>query len=277
MQKLDSCLQIGLIGGVNRVLAPVGFVNSVATDFQGNPDPLPPASRPRLWTSANKEERFDRGASASDFLSALWVVDDGEGSTLPVAAEVLGRADAQLFEGDAVRGRSRLPLETIRKKVESVRRQRDGGLPIRRSGLPSSGTIPLQIPTRPNLRTLRPLSARTAERASAASSSPIPVASSTKRACHRAAARGHRSGSNSAISRASRSASTKLTLSSSRAAISARRKCLSRIARVKRPYAVPCDVIANAAGATAVILLGPSLLSERGRAWTKPFARPRTR
>jgi hypothetical protein len=47
---------------------------------------------------------------------------------LPVAAEVLRRADAQLSEGEA----------------EFVC-QRDGGHPIRSSRLPRSGAIPLQI------------------------------------------------------------------------------------------------------------------------------------
>jgi hypothetical protein len=45
----------------------------------------------------------------------------------PVADEVLGRADAQVFDGDAVR-RSRLPLETIGRRVERVGFANSGGL-----------------------------------------------------------------------------------------------------------------------------------------------------
>jgi hypothetical protein len=88
-----------------------------------------------------------------------------------------------------------------------------------------------------------PRSATTAANASADSSSPIPFASSTKRACQRAAARGQRSGSASAISRARVRASARVSRPSSRAASSAWKSCRRRIARWNRPYALPCDVI----------------------------------
>jgi len=74
------------------------------TDFQGNP------------------ELVASGISATILQAA--------GQHFPVATEVLGRADAQLFEGGAVR-RSRLPLETIKEEGWSGRRQRDGVHPIR--------------------------------------------------------------------------------------------------------------------------------------------------
>jgi len=58
------------------------------------------------------------------------VADGGEGSPHLVAAEVLARADAQLFEATPLGG-SRLPLENITGEGWSGRRQRDRGYPIR--------------------------------------------------------------------------------------------------------------------------------------------------
>jgi hypothetical protein len=96
-----------------------------------------------------------------------------------------------------------------------------------------------------------PSSSRTA--AAAMPTSPIVIAGdwSMKRPSHRAAARGQRSSSSSAVSSVSASASARPTVPSSRAASVARRRCRSRIARWKRPRAVPWLVIGLTAGATA--------------------------
>jgi hypothetical protein len=84
--------------------------------------------------------------------------------------------------------------------------------------------------------------------ASTASLRVIAGDSMIRRPSHRAAARGQRSGSNSATRRQEARASARDSWPISRAASSARRKWRSRIALVKRPWAVPCDVIASRLG-----------------------------
>src|SRR6266511_2057166 len=42
------------------IVAPVGFVNSVVTDFQEILNPWPPVSRPQLRMAADKGERLER-------------------------------------------------------------------------------------------------------------------------------------------------------------------------------------------------------------------------
>ncbi len=78
----------------------VGFVNSGLRDFQGSPELV----RYGRNFALRRDKGFERarGAFAGDF-SVPWVADDGEGSSLRVTAEGLGRADARLFAGEAVR------------------------------------------------------------------------------------------------------------------------------------------------------------------------------
>ena len=103
--------------------------------------------------------------------------------------------------------------------------------------------------------------ARAAEkyyRARAVSSSPMPCASSTKRACHRAAPRGHLSGSVSAIKSARANASARFTFPISRAASSAWKRLRRSIARWNRPCVPTPDWSSlDAAGATAASSLTP--------------------
>jgi len=128
---------------------PVGFVNSVVADFQGNPEPVPPAFRPQLASRRTAEsDSSGARALASDFSGPL------ARARLPVAAEVLDRADAQLFEGEAVRRiavcRSRPSGKRVERPPAASRRPPDPLItpPGVRHDSPANRA-------RPNLRTLR--------------------------------------------------------------------------------------------------------------------------
>ena len=74
----------------------------------------------------------------------LWAAVDGGGLALLVAPEVLDLADAQLFDGDAVR-RLVLPLGTITGKVRASVASVTAATRSPSHASPGSDKIPLQI------------------------------------------------------------------------------------------------------------------------------------
>jgi hypothetical protein len=94
----------------HRGAMPVGFVNSVVADFQGNPEPLSSGFRPQGCIGTDSEERFERLRERLPVISqSLRVADDGEGSPFP---SLLRFSAEQMLSSSTAKplGGSRLPV-----------------------------------------------------------------------------------------------------------------------------------------------------------------------